>query len=138
MRTQTVTKLHRQKIKLEKKLEEVTDKIKEAEEALLEQMQTAGTQSVKPSGGGNIRIDRKVWASAGGQVDRLVRACKKAGLDDLVKEGVNGNTLSGYVREFDPAKNLSAEQITRKLPRAIRDAVTVTEKIQLVVTGLDK
>jgi hypothetical protein len=104
---------------------------------LLEQMQNAGTRSIKPFGGGNIRIDRKIWASAGGDVSGLVEACKAAGLEDLVKEGVNGNTLAGYVREFDPDKNLSAEQITKKLPKEVRKAIRITEKIQLVVSGLE-
>lgn len=136
MRTQNVIKLHKKKIKLETQLEEIKAKIDDEEAKLLEQMQAAGTASVKPAGGGNIRISRVVWASAGGNVPALVEACKKAGLDDLVSDTVNSNRLSGYVREFDPDKNLSAEQITKKLPRAVRDKINVTEKIQLVVSGL--
>lgn len=138
MKPKKLITLHRKLKKLEAQLENLKDEIAGEEMILLEQMQNAGTGSLKPIGGGLIRIDRKIWASAGGDVQGLVAACKASGLEDLVKEGVNGNTLSGYVREYDPDKNLSAEQITKKLPKGVRNAIRVTEKVQLVVSALGR
>lgn len=88
---------------------------------------------------GNIRFDRKIWASSDGNVQGMISALRKDGLDELVSDTVNGNTLAGFVREFDPGKRLSPKQIAKAIKEAgfinAAKAVNITEKLQLVVSG---
>ena len=136
MKTSKTVILHKKKLKLENQLANVKREIEPEEAILLEDMQEAGVGSVKIKSGGSIRIQRTIRGSAGGNVPRLVMACKESDMEDLVKEGVNANTLSAYVREFDPDNSLSPRQITKLLPKGVRNAIKVTETIQLVVTGV--
>ena len=115
-----------------KKLKKVAAQI---EEELIPTFKADQCQRLTLSGW-TAYLDRKVYASAGGDMDGLVNALQSAGEFDLVKETVNGNTLSGWVREFDPDRLLSADEIVEKLPKQVRDAITVSEKFTVrVVKG---
>ena len=125
--------LHVKKKKAEERVDTIKDDIKVAEEALLKEMEEDGLTHVKTPRG-NLRISRMIRASAGGDMDRLIAAMNEAGKGEMVKETVNGTSLGAWVREFDPHNNLSPEQITKKLPAALREAIKVTETIDIKVT----
>jgi hypothetical protein len=128
-------------LKIDKKgaeLENLKDELAAAELELMKKMQEEGVTQYKTPRG-TIRFDRKIWASSGGDVRGMIKALKKDGLDELVTDTVNGSTLSGFVREYDPAKRLSPKQIAKALSEAghknAAKAINITEKLQLVVSG---
>lgn len=61
-----------------------------------------------------------------GDVDRLHLALNNAGLGDIVKLGVNGQTLSAIVRDADKPDG-------EPLPQELRDAISVGEKHELAM-----
>lgn len=61
----------------------------------------------------------------------LCAALKAAGLTEYVSEGYNTQSISSYVREFDPDKNYTVEEIIALLPEALRPFIKVTEKIKI-------
>jgi hypothetical protein len=120
-------KLYKRKKDLTAEIDEVKDKMSKIEEKILEKFGEEGSTSVRLGSGETLWLDHKIWASAGGDTDGLVSALKKARLGDMVKETVNRNTLSAYVREQAPSKFASPEEITKALPRGLQKAVKVTE-----------
>jgi hypothetical protein len=131
-------KLHLKKDRLEAQLANLKDEIEAAQMELMKQMEEDGVTSFKTPKG-NIRWDRKIWASCGGNVRGVIEAMEKDGLDELVTNTVNGGTLSGFVREYDPGKKLAPEEIVKQLKEAgynhTAEAIKVSEKLQLVVSG---
>lgn len=131
-----------QLVELSKQLEQeesavksTKDKIKELEEQLIPTFVKMGMQRARIAGR-TVWLDRKVRASAGGDMEALCAAfskCKDKTLKAMVKETVNGNTLGAWVREFDPDNVLSPEQITALLPEDVRDVIKVTETTNLRV-----
>jgi hypothetical protein len=51
------------------------------------------------------------------------------GLGDMIKETINGNSMSAYVREFMKDSQMTIDQ----LPEWLRDNVSMTEKITIGV-----
>lgn len=119
-----------------KRLGTLVKKLKEEaadlEVELLPQFKDAGIDKTTINGK-TVWLDRKVWASAGGDMPALVDAMKAAGLHDMVGETVNGNTLSAWVREFDPDGVFSPEEIVEKLPVELRNSINVSEVFKLQV-----
>lgn len=69
-------------------------------------------------------VQRLVWAGAkDGNTPRLVEALQDVGLEDLVKEAVNTQTLSAYVRE--------QERNGADMPAVLADAMQVTEQFKV-------
>ena len=130
--------LHKKKYKHELAIEALKEKIDAVSEKLYDKMALDGMASVKLPGGINIRTDRKIWASAGGNVPGLIQALETAGERDLVSETVNATRLTSWVREHDPDKRLSPEEIIEKLPAPVRHAISVKEVNSLIVTGYKK
>lgn len=111
------------------------ERIKQLEEELLPVFVKMGMQRARISGR-TVWLDRKVRASAGGDMEALCNTflmSKDETLREMVKETVNGNTLGAWVREYDPDNILSPEQITNLLPADVRDVIKVTETINLRV-----
>jgi hypothetical protein len=131
-----------QLVELSKQLEEeeaavkrTKSLIKELEEQLIPTFVKMGMQRARIAGR-TVWLDRKVRASAGGDMEALCNTfamCKDKTLRSMVKETVNGNTLGAWVREFDPDNVLSPEQITALLPEDVRDVIKVTETTNLRV-----
>lgn len=117
---------------LKSKTKKLEDETAEIEAELLPQFKESGMDRMTIQGR-TVWLDRKVWASAGGDMPRLVDAMKAAGLEDMVGETVNGNTLSSWVREFDPEGTMSPEEIVGNLPPEVKDAITVSEVFKLQV-----
>jgi len=126
------------KWKLECQIDGIKDEMSEMETALLKKMEQDGLTSVKLPRGRVIRMDRKIWASAGGDVPRLIEALRLEDMEDFIRDAVNAASLTGYARELDPQKMLSPEEIMAKMPPKVREAISVREEVKLIVTGHKK
>jgi hypothetical protein len=128
-------------LKIDKKkaeLENLKDELAAAEEELMPLMVEDGITSAKTPNG-TVGISRMIWASSGGDVQSMKEALKKDGLDEMVTETVNRNSLSGFAREYDPEKRFSPEQIVQALRDAgfehTAEAIKISEVVKLKVTG---
>lgn len=76
-------------------------------------------------------LSRQIWASVAGAVDEVKAALVSLGVGHMVKETINTQTLSAYVREFE-----SDDQGMPDLPAELKGLVKVTEKFDIrVVKG---
>lgn len=121
----------------EGEIDKIKERMTELEPLIMERFENAGMQSMKSTQGTVIYVRRDLWAGAkeGAEV-LLLEALKAVGLGDMVKEKVNTQTLSAYVREQEKEQfgaNVSAkpEQIIEVLPEGLRNAVNITEKFSL-------
>ena len=83
---------------LEAALKDVENEIRSVEPIALEYMAGEGIQNCNVDGY-TVYLQTQVWASL--QDDRIaaIAALKDAGLEDMVQETVNSQTLSAWVRE---------------------------------------
>lgn len=104
------------------------------ESELLPRMRDSGTQSMKVSGT-TVYVERKLWGSAkDGNAAMLCAALKEMGHGDMVKEGVNGQTFSAYIREIEGSvsdKPLPPEELIPKLPDLLQPVVQVSEVFKI-------
>ena len=121
----------------EGEIDKIKERLAELEPVLLERFEHAGMQSMKSQQGTVIYVRRDLWAGAkeGEEVGLLV-ALKEVGLGDMVKEKVNTQTLSAYVREeerdqFGSSVKATPEEIVGVLPAALRNVLAVTERYSL-------
>jgi len=121
----------------ESEAEKIKERMAELEPQIMERFENAGMQSMKSKQGQVIYIRRQLWAGAKNGADvLLLEALKSVGLGDMVKEKVNTQTLSAYIREQEEeqfGKNVKAspDDIISVLPEPLRAAVAVTEKYSL-------
>ena len=127
MREANVLSLKLKIKRLESEVKEVKTLLKEEEIALLAEWSESGISRTTIDGK-TLYITRRLWA--GGDTDELVTVLRNAGLHDLVKPGVNRNTLTAYVKEVtDATRTMSPEEIHAKLPSELQEAIEVTEKV---------
>lgn len=115
------------------------DKLKEAradlEAILLDRFEHAGMQSMKAIDGTVVYVRRDLWASAEtGQEARLHDRLKQMGLGDMVREKVNTQTLSAYIRECEAAglgRQGTVDEILQLLPPDLRGTVRLSERFSL-------
>ena len=125
------------------KAKEVFEKLGEAsgenaakvESELLPRMRDSGTQSIKLAGGGTVYVERKIWGSAkDGDTAGLCMALKDLDHGDMVKEGVNAQTFSAYIREIEESVSdtpLPPEELIPKLPEKLQPYVHVSEVFKI-------
>lgn len=143
MDTKELTKLaalqHR-KAYLEAEVKEINRKISALEEALLEQTFEEGIDRATVTIGHDengvpikrtIYRERKVWAGHNGDVDALNDALRQAGLEEYIKETVNTNSLSAFIREYDPDHSSNPDDIRARLPEPLRDVIKISEQYKL-------
>ncbi len=122
--------------RLKQRLNELSSMREQLCKELLPQLQDAGVQSLAVAGHGTLYQSRTVRANVSAENRaELAAALKGIGMGDIVLETVNLNTLSAWVREHDPDKMFSEEQIKERLPRGVRELIDVTEVIDLRVKG---
>jgi beta-xylosidase len=122
--------LHVKKRKKEDELAAIKDEISAAEAELIPGWVEEGMSKVSV-GDHTVWLDRKLWASPTTN-DELVAALRKTGNKEMVKETVNRQTLTGFVREH--ADKLDGpEQVLAKLPKPLQTAIKISEKINLRV-----
>ena len=139
----TTADLVRQFVELDqqrKAKEGEVDKLKEQlaviETELLQRFEHAGLQSMKTELGVTVYVHRQLWAGAqDGNTDRLVGSLKLVGLEALVREQVNSQTLSAWVREqakaHENGHTLSPEEIRPLLPGPLQEAMSLSEKFSV-------
>lgn len=121
----------------EGEIDEIKKEVAELEPQIMERFENAGMQSMKSKQGTVIYVRRDLWAGAKEGADvLLLEALKSVGLGDMVKEKVNTQTLSAYIREQEKEQfgaNVAAkpEEIIGVLPEGLREAVNITEKFSL-------
>ena len=106
------------------------EQLEAIEPDLIHSMVSGGIDSVTVDDQ-TIYIDRKLWASAGGDMPALTEALVAAGCSDLVRNTADHQRLSAWVREFDPEGVLSPDQVVALLPEPVRTAIKVTETTKL-------
>ena len=78
-----------------------------------------------------VHVSTTIRASHNGDKDALIEAMKESGLEALVSETFNYNTLSAYVRGLDPDKKLSTEELLELAPEAMKPHLKLTQTISL-------
>ena len=113
----------------EELVEGLKEKLAKLEAELLQRMGDEGVASMKvdtPEGRFTLFPKRTLWSSCiPGHEQELHDGLRTLGYGDLVKESVNSQRLSSYIRELDVA---GAE-----IPKEIVEAVKVTEKFSVGV-----
>lgn len=118
---------------LNAQLKAISVDINELQSYALENMQNSGQQSIQVKNR-TLYINRQIWASIPAEnKDAAIEALNHAGLDWMVKPFVNAQTLSGWVREFDPDGLKSSDEITAELPETLRNLVNIAEVFKLGV-----
>lgn len=123
-------KMVERKREAEERIAEINEQIKECERLILRDLQEEGVDRITVDGK-TVYVRREVWASSGGDTPALVQAFKEEGLDELVTETVSSQRLSAWVREHDPERSMSEEEIVSALPPRIAPHVKVTEVFKL-------
>ena len=111
----------------------VSAKFKAIEPTIVEIMINSNT-SKYTKGGRTIYLKRTLWAGhKDGSKPELIDAIKNGGEDWETFVGMNYNaqSLSARVREFDPEKIMTEEQVIERLPEAIRPYIKVTIKTEI-------
>jgi hypothetical protein len=73
----------------------------------------------------------EIWAGHNGDEAALVEAMKESGLESMVKEKFNVQTLSGYVRGLDPDKNMTTEELLDEVPPKMRPHIKISKLLKL-------
>ena len=88
---------------LEGKVKQLNTELEELEQRALDELINLGLSNVKLASGETVFLDKTIWASLvddeAGTKARAHQALKRAKLGYLVKNNVNVQTLSAYVRE---------------------------------------
>lgn len=138
LKTETLARLFAVLDKARKTFEKLGESAGEdaakVESELLPRMRDSGTQSIKIAGD-TVYVERKLWGSAqDGNVAALNEALKELGHGDMVKESVNAQTFSAYIREIEESvsdKPLPPEELIPKLPELLRPVVKVSEVFKI-------
>jgi len=112
------------------------------EAELLRRFQEGGIASMKSTAGVTVYLRRDLWSGAvDGNKDALHAALKaEPELRDMVKESVNSQTFSAWVRERieahfgEDAKKKAVEVLKEALPIALQPVTAITEKYSLRAT----
>lgn len=114
-------------------LEKVKERIDKLETELLARYERAGMQSMKAASGHTVFMLRQVFAGAKDKnMDGLKDALKAIGLDELVKEAVNSQRLSAWVREQEKELNKpDMASFLAALPEPLHDVLAVHEKYSI-------
>ena len=123
----------------EGEVEKMKEELGPVHDELLQRFQSEGTRSLSTQNGSTVYINRQLWASGSVEDKSVMLAVLKEHPDtkDLVKENVNTQTLSGYVREkieehFGKEQTLKNEtELLEALPLPLRTVLKITERFQL-------
>ena len=123
------TELDIEKRQLEARLEEVKAELKSLNEPIMTYFAENGIDRITVNGR-TVYQKRTIRASCGGEVDIVAEELTRIGKGELVKQAVNANTLSAFVREFDEG-NMSAEEIAARLPGNLGNLINITEMFEI-------
>ena len=133
--------LNERKRQLKKELEDVEEKMKAINEQICEKMIFENPNikvrvGTKPDGKPRFKtvyVKSTIWAGYSEDKTALMEAMKRAGLGDMVNETFNTQTLSGYVRGFDPDKKMSLEELKAVLPEEIQPHIKLSQTDAIAV-----
>lgn len=125
----------RRLIALHEEIEDLEDKLKAAKaersaiaDLVLQDFQRQGVSKTTVNGK-TAYLLRQVWANvAEGQFEALKEALLQLNAGDIVKETINTQSLSAFVREFEPD-----DQGLPGLPAELRGLVKISEKFDIRV-----
>ena len=134
---QKYIRLHTEKKITESALERITAEVKALEEELLPLFEQGSVDRMGALGK-TVYIHRQLWPRNTVSSETTTAALKASGLDALVREKYNSNSLAAYVREVRKEHEvdglpLNCEQVREFLPKPLQGAIEVTEKIGLRV-----
>ena len=137
-------KLTRAKKKHEGDLEKIAAELAKLDPEIRKRFEEASIQSMKLKGGPNVYIRRELWAGMLKDVPNaevlMLEGLKSAGLGDMVKEKVNTQTLSAWVREQEKEHFgetvVSPEELLAVLPEALHTSLKITETFKLRALGV--
>ena len=112
--------LTKQRRDLEAQVNVLKTELVAREEKLVEGFARAGIQNIKTKTGQTVSLRREVYAKLTGDQKKSYTALRRAGLGDFIKEGVNTQTLSAYVRELEEV-----------LPKGLQPYIDVTEVFRM-------
>lgn len=113
--------LRNEKAELEAKLKKVKDELAVVEERIIETMIQTGFEGGRFSGT-TIYTYNDVRASAkAGQMERLCGIMRELGFGDIVKERINGNTLTSTIKSI-------METDGDELPEELREVLNIMVK----------
>lgn len=114
-----IDELEQKRSAIEHQIKELKKQIQPYEEQLLQMFAENGVNNIKIHGK-TIYIHRQLWARpVDGDYERACKILREIGLDEYVKETVNVNNISAYVREQD--------EMGSELPSSFYDAFRVDE-----------
>lgn len=128
--------LDAQKKKADDDLEAIKLQLAELEPQIMERFENAGIQSMKAKSGQTVYVRRDLRAGAvEGAGVMLMESLKSAGLGDLVKEAINHQRLSSWVREFEEqtfgGAKVKPDELLAKMPDGLQTTLKVTEQFSL-------
>ena len=117
-------------------VEKIKKRMAELEPEIIKRFENAGMQSMKTKTGETCYIRRELWASAAeGAGELLLEVLKAIGLGDMVKEKVNTQTLSAYVREAEKdlfnGLAVDPKELVAALPATLQPALKVSQVFSL-------
>lgn len=121
-----ILRLHKETKELDRKLNQRKQELASAKEALLDIFQRNGLQSTSTKTY-TLSISRQIFATLRNK-EVGIRILKKHGLDWLVQDTVNNQTLSAWVREQCPDETSLPE-----LPNGLKQQIKVFEKFGISV-----
>lgn len=141
-KAQEFAELNEEKRQLKAKLAKVEEKLKTIDSQICEKM-IFENPNIKVRVGFDkkgkpifktVFVSETLWAGYLGEDNKdLLNAMKEAGLEDMVSESFNTQSLSAYVRGFDPDGVLSLEELRTKLPTQIQPFVKLSKKANVKV-----
>lgn len=138
--------LNEQKRALESELEDVKAKMAAINEAICEKMILENPNikvcvGTKPNGKPlfkTVYVKSTIWAGYADEGDdgtgkaKLMDAMKQAGLNDMVSETFNVQTLSGYVRNLNPDCK-DPDELKKLVPEVMQPFLKLSKKVNLAV-----
>ena len=138
---QEFAELNEEKRALTKSLDKVEERMKEIDAAICEKMifenpnikVKVGVDSKGRPKFKTVYVTTTLWAGYKEDKVALMEAMKASGLEDMVAENFNTQTLSAYVRGLNPEGTLSLEEIIALLPEAMQPHIKLTNKSNIKV-----
>lgn len=134
---QQFVELNEERRNAEGSLNKLKERLALLEAELLKRYEHAGMQSMKTASGHTVYLRRELWAGAKDKnIDGLTRALKDVGLGELVKESVNSQTLSSWVREQEKQLaqehgDLDVDGLLAALPAPLHPVLSIAEKFSV-------
>ena len=122
---QDFVECHQRKAQLEKELAQVKARMIQLEGQALHELEEMGTTSIRTKSGHTVYLAKEVYASLVEDKEQAHEALRRHGLDYMVKDNVNGNTLSSWVRERDREENA--------IPPELAEVLRITRRLRVKV-----